>query len=244
MTIFALQIRAKMPYSAVMRILVVEDSDDLRETLRLGLHDQGYAVDATGDGEEGWWYSSSNPYDLLILDLMLPKLSGLEILRRLRTSGNNSPVLLLTARDGVDDRVKGLDLGADDYLTKPFAAAELLARVRALVRRGHQSRPPVITIGDLDIDTNARQVSRGGRPLALAPREYALLVYLGLRAGEVVTRNDLWEHLYAFEEEASSNVVEANVARLRRKLGPPDAPPLLHTRRGFGYVLSATEPTP
>lgn len=244
MTIFPLQECGETPYPAAMRILVVEDSDDLREALRLGLADQGYAVDATGDGEEGWWYGSANPYDLLILDLMLPKLSGLEILRRLRASGSNVPVLLLTARDGVDDRVKGLDMGADDYLTKPFAANELLARVRALVRRGHQSRPPVIKVGELEIDTNTRQAKRGDRPLALAPREYALLVYLALRAGEVVTRNDLWEHLYAFEEEASSNVVEANVARLRRKLGPPDAAPLLHTRRGFGYVLSAEEPAP
>jgi two-component system OmpR family response regulator len=226
-----------------MRLLVVEDFEILRESLARGLAQNGFAVDATGDGREGLWYATSNDYDAVILDIMLPGMSGLDILRRMRSAGRQAPVLLLTAKDAVDDRVAGLDLGADDYLTKPFATTELLARVRALVRRGHQRREPTITIGDLRIDTVARAVTRGGRDIALTPREYQLLEYLALHAGRAVARAEIWEHLYAFAEDSSSNVVEATVARLRRKLEAPDSPELLHTRRGFGYVLAEKEPT-
>lgn len=222
-----------------MRVLVVEDYEVIREGLVQGLQERGFAVDATGDGEEGKWFATSNDYDLLLLDIMLPKLSGLEILRAVRAQGKDVPVLLLTAKDEVEDRVRGLDLGADDYLVKPFAIAELFARVRSLTRRGHQTRTPTLSVGDLVIDTAARTARRGAQDIVLTPREFALLEFLALRAGEVVARSELWEHLYAFSDESTSNVIEATVLRLRRKLSPADEPPLLHTRRGFGYVLSA-----
>lgn len=222
-----------------MRVLVVEDYEMIREGLVQGLQERGFAVDATGDGIEGKWYATSNDYDLLLLDIMLPGLSGLEILRAVRAQGKDVPVLLLTAKDEVEDRVRGLDLGADDYLVKPFAIAELFARVRSLTRRGHHARTPAITVGDLVIDTTTRSVRRGAQDIVLTPREFALLEFLALRAGEVVARSELWEHLYAFSDDSTSNVIEATVLRLRRKLSPADEPPLLHTRRGFGYVLSA-----
>jgi DNA-binding response OmpR family regulator len=222
-----------------MRVLVVEDYEVIREGLVQGLQERGFAVDATGDGIEGKWYATSNDYDLLLLDIMLPGLSGLEILRAVRAQGKDVPVLLLTAKDEVEDRVRGLDLGADDYLVKPFAIAELFARVRSLTRRGHHARTPAITVGDLVIDSATRSVRRGTQDIVLTPREYALLEFLALRAGEVVARSELWEHLYSFSDDSTSNVIEATVLRLRRKLSPADEPPLLHTRRGFGYVLSA-----
>ena len=222
-----------------MRVLVVEDYEVIREGLVQGLQERGFAVDATGDGVEGKWFATSNDYDLILLDIMLPGLSGLEILRAVRALGKDVPVLLLTAKDDVEDRVRGLDLGADDYLVKPFAIAELFARVRSLTRRGHHARTPAITVGDLVIDTTTRSVRRGTQDIVLTPREFALLEFLALRAGEVVARSELWEHLYAFSDDSTSNVIEATVLRLRRKLSPADEPPLLHTRRGFGYVLSA-----
>ncbi len=222
-----------------MRVLVVEDYEVIREGLVQGLQERGFAVDATGDGTEGKWYATSNDYDLILLDIMLPGLSGLEILRAVRAQGKDVPVLLLTAKDDVEDRVRGLDLGADDYLVKPFAIAELFARVRSLTRRGHHARTSAITVGNLVIDTTTRSVRRGTQDIVLTPREFALLEFLALRIGEVVARSELWEHLYAFSDDSTSNVIEATVLRLRRKLSPADEPPLLHTRRGFGYVLSA-----
>lgn len=222
-----------------MRVLVVEDYEVIREGLVQGLQERGFAVDATGDGTEGKWYATSNDYDLILLDIMLPGLSGLEILRAVRAQGKDVPVLLLTAKDDVEDRVRGLDLGADDYLVKPFAIAELFARVRSLTRRGHHARTSAITVGNLVIDTTTRSVRRGTQDIVLTPREFALLEFLALRTGEVVARSELWEHLYAFSDDSTSNVIEATVLRLRRKLSPADEPPLLHTRRGFGYVLSA-----
>lgn len=224
-----------------MRLLIVEDFAALREELARGLTDQGYAVDASGDGVEAWWYLTSNTYDLVILDLMVPGMSGLQILTNLRAAQKNMPVLILTAMDGVEDRVRGLDLGADDYLTKPFAVVELLARVRSLVRRGHGVRRTVLQIADLTIDTVARVVRRGGQEVLLTPREFALLEYLVVRAGDVVTRAELWEHLYDFASDATSNVLDAHVARLRRKLSPVGTTPLIHTRRGVGYVLAEQE---
>lgn len=220
-----------------MRVLVVEDYAVIRDGLVQALTRDGFAVDATGDGTEGKWYAESNDYDLIVLDIMLPGCDGLEILRHLRAKGKTAPVLLLTARDDVDDRVRGLDLGADDYLAKPFAVKELLARVRALTRRRYGTRNPLIRIADLEIDTSSRQVRRGGQDISLTPREYALLELLALKTGQVVTRDEIWEHLYAFADDATSNVVEATVARLRRKLGNDNDAALLHTRRGFGYVL-------
>ena len=222
-----------------MRVLVVEDYEVIREGLVQGLQERGFADDATGDGTEGKWYATSNDYDLILLEIMLPGLSGLEILRAVRAQGKDVPVLLLTAKDDIEDRVRGLDMGADDYLVKPFAIAELFARVRSLTRRGHHARTSAITVGDLVIDTTSRSVRRGTHEIVLTPREFALLEFLALRAGEVVARSELWEHLYAFSDDSTSNVIEATVLRLRRKLSPADEPPLLHTRRGFGYVLSA-----
>jgi two-component system OmpR family response regulator len=221
-----------------MRLLIVEDFDPLRKTLVRGFEDQGFAVDATGDGAEGLWYATSNDYDVIILDIMLPGKSGLEILTALRATEKDIPVLLLTAKDEVDDRVRGLNLGADDYLTKPFAVPELLARVRSLTRRGHHRRNPLITIGDLSIDTTQRLVTRGATEIALTPKDYALLEYLALRVGNVVSRTEIWEHVYSFIDESTSNVVEAAVMRLRKKLSPQGEPQIIHTRRGFGYVLS------
>jgi DNA-binding response OmpR family regulator len=225
-----------------MRLLIVEDFEALREELTRGLGENGYAVDATGEGTEAWWYITTNTYDLIILDLMLPGRSGLQILHDMREKGLDVPVLVLTAMDAVEDRVRGLDLGADDYLSKPFSVSELLARVRSLIRRGHGVRRPVLEIADLKIDTVARVVRRATMEVVLTPREFALLEYLAMRMGEVVSRSDLWEHLYAFESEATSNVLDAHVARLRRKIAPPGSTQLIHTRRGIGYVLAEQEP--
>lgn len=220
-----------------MRALVVEDYSPVRVAVTEGLVEQGFAVDSAADGEEGLWLAENNPYDVVILDVMLPKLDGLGLLKRLRTQGSQVAVLLLTARDTVDDRVRGLDLGADDYLVKPFAFAELVARVRALVRRRYDTRTPTILIDDLAVDTTQRLVRRGAELIALSAREYALLEYLALRAGELVTRTEIWEHVYDFHSDAHSNVVDVYVGYLRKKLG---APPLIHTRRGHGYVLGGS----
>ena len=222
-----------------MRILVVEDYPTIRKAVARGLRESGYAVDETGEGEEGWWYAANNEYDVVILDLMLPGLDGLEILRRLRASGRNCQVLVLTAKDGVPDRVRGLDLGADDYLVKPFALDELLARVRALARRAYSVKNPSLQIGDLRIDTAAQRVWRGAAEVSLSPREYALLEYLAMRRGEVVSRTDIWEHVYEFKSDADSNVVDVYIGYLRRKLERPRRPVLIRTLRGRGYSLGA-----
>jgi DNA-binding response OmpR family regulator len=227
-----------------MRVLVVEDYEVIRDGLIEGLKREGFAVDATGDGDEGKWFAETNDYDLILLDLMLPGCDGLEILRSLRAAGKLAQVLLLTARDEVADRVRGLDLGADDYLVKPFAIAELMARVRALIRRRYGARNPLLTIDDLVIDTSARTVQRASQSIALTPREYALLELLAMKNGQVVGRSEIWEHLYDFADDSSSNVVEATVLRLRRKICPEGTRPLLHTRRGFGYVLAAEDASP
>jgi DNA-binding response OmpR family regulator len=220
-----------------MRVLIVEDQDRLRNWLKKGLEEADFAVDATGDGKEGLWYALGNSYDVVILDLMLPGMDGMSILRRLREAGHEDQVLILTAKDTVPDRVKGLDQGADDYLVKPFAFDELLARVRALVRRSYGRHSAVIEIGDLRIDTAKRQVWRGEQEVALRAMEYKLLEYLAHRAGETVSRTDIWEHLYDFRSQTASNVVDVYVANLRRKLDHPGEKSLIQTRRGLGYVL-------
>jgi len=224
-----------------MKILVIEDYEPIRSSLAQGLVEAGYAVDATGDGEEGLWFARSGSYDVIILDLMLPTVGGLTILRRLREWKDAVPVLILTAKDTVKDRVRGLDLGADDYLVKPFDFKELLARVRALVRRKYEAKSPAIRVGDLEIDTRTRSVRRAGRPVVLTAREYAVLEFLALRAGQVVTRTELWEHLYAFDAEPESNVVDVYIGRLRKRLEGMKGPRLIHTRRGLGYVLGEAE---
>jgi DNA-binding response OmpR family regulator len=220
-----------------VRVLVVEDYAPIQRAVAKGLREAGFAVDATGDGEEGLWYATSNDYDVVVLDLMLPGMDGLSILKRLRAEGRPTHVLILTAKDTVQDRVIGLDLGADDYLVKPFAFDELLARVRALARRAYSAKNPSIAVGDLRIETSTRRVWRGDDEISLTPREYALLEYLALRAGETVSRTDIWEHIYEFKSEADSNVVDVYIGYLRKKIERAGRPPLIHTIRGRGYSL-------
>ncbi len=220
-----------------MRVLVIEDYQPLLKSLTQGLEEAGFAVDASADGEEGLWYARSHDYDAIVLDLMVPGVDGLTILSRLRRDGSSVPVLIVTAKDTVEDRVKGLDLGADDYLVKPFAFEELLARVRALVRRGYDNKDPVIRIDDLEIDTTARTARRDGQRIDLSAREYALLEFLAMRAGQVVSRTAVWEHVYDFHSDPGSNVVDVYVGYLRKKIERPGLSKLIHTRRGQGYLL-------
>ncbi len=220
-----------------MRILVIEDYAPIRNAVAKGLREEGFAVDATGDGAEGLWYATSSPYDVIVLDLMLPSLDGLTLLRRLREHGAGTHVIVLSAKDTLDDRVQGLDAGADDYLVKPFSFEELLARIRALVRRSYASKDPIIAVGDLMIDTARKHVERSGERIDLTAREYALLEYLALRAGQLVTRSDIWEHVYDFNASAQSNVVDVYIGYLRKKIERPGSPRVIHTRRGQGYVL-------
>jgi len=222
-----------------MRLLVIEDYRPLQQSLTKGLREAGFAVDTTRDGQEGLWYAMGSEYDVIILDLMLPGMNGLEILKKIRAQGRKSHVLILTAKDTVEDRVAGLDLGADDYLVKPFAFEELLARVRALLRRRYLEKNPRIKIKDLRIDLTTQRVWRGREEIQLTPREYALLEYLAMRLGQTVSRADIWEHLYEFNSSASSNVVDVYIGYLRRKIERPDKPSLIHTVRGRGYVLGA-----
>jgi DNA-binding response OmpR family regulator len=224
-----------------MRILLIEDSQRLRRSVGSGLRKAGYAVDEAADGEEGLWAAQANAYDVIVLDLMLPKLDGLALLRRLRESGNNAHVLILTARDAVEDRVQGLRSGSDDYLVKPFAFDELLARIEALVRRAHGAKQPVLNVGGIEIDMARRVARRGERALDLPPREFALLEFLALRQGQLVTRTQIESHIYDDQTEVMSNVVDAAIYSLRKKIDTPGAPSLIQTRRGMGYIL---EPVP
>ena len=224
-----------------MRLLVIEDYALLRDSVVRGLREQGYAVDSTGDGSEGLWYAQNHPYDAIVLDLMLPGLGGLEVLRRLRAAGHRVPVLVLTARDSVIDRVEGLDLGADDYVVKPFAFEELAARVRALVRRNYDHADAVLRIEDLEIDPRSRSVRRGGKTVQLSAREYALLEYLASRQGHVVSRAELLGHVYEADGEPWSNVLDVYISHLRRKIDDGHPHKLIRTRRGLGYVLGGDE---
>ena len=223
-----------------MRGLVIEDYPPLRAAMVQALKGEGFAVDASGDGDEGAWFTSAAPYDIILLDLGLPGLDGLEILRRLRARGDGAHVIVVTARDRVEDRCAGLDAGADDYLVKPFAVPELLARVRALLRRAYLRKDPLQRIADLEIDTSRRSVTRGGTPVELTQREYALLAFLALRSGELVTREDIRSHLYDFRSDGGSNVIDVYIGYLRKKIERDDLPRLLHTRRGHGYILAET----
>jgi DNA-binding response OmpR family regulator len=220
-----------------MRILVVEDYAPVRSAVCQGLAEAGFAVDMAVDGEEGLWYAHSFEYDVVVLDLMLPKVNGLSILTELHKADNKAHVLILTAKDAVADKITGLNLGADDYLIKPFDFGELLARVRALVRRRYQLKNPLLSFQNLEIDTSAKRVRRGGREIDLTAREYALLEYLALRAGEIVSRTEIWEHVYDFHSSATSNVVDVYIGYLRRKLGLGGVDPLIRTYRGQGYAI-------
>jgi len=225
-----------------MRLLLVEDYPPLQKSVVKGLREAGFAVDVTGDGQEALWYAEGNQYDVIVLDLMLPGLDGLSILRRLRAAGRETHVLIITAKDAVPDRVAGLNAGADDYLVKPFEFEELLARVQALVRRSYHRKNPITEIGPLRINTMTQRVERGGEEIQLTAREYALLEYLAMRAGEMVTRTDIWEHVYDFHSDATSNVVDVYVGRLRRKIDREGEPSLIEAVRGRGYILRK-EPT-
>ena len=219
-----------------MRILVVEDSDTLRESLRKGLSHEGFAVDVAADGELGLSYARNNPYDVLVLDLLLPKLDGWTILERLREKEDRPHVLVLTARDQVEDRVKGLNLGADDSLVKPFAFAALLARVHALVRRRYEERTPEIRVGALEIDLAGRKAVYAGEALDLTAREYGLLEYLALRRGQTVTREEIEDPIYGVNKLPASNAVDSTICFLRGKLGE-EGKSMIRTRRGQGYSL-------
>jgi DNA-binding response OmpR family regulator len=227
-----------------VRILLVEDNRALSRSLRQGLEEEGYAVDVAYDGEEAAFKAESAEYDVIVLDLMLPKTDGLSLLQRWRARGVNTHVLVLTARGALEDKVKGLDLGADDYLTKPFELEELLARLRALVRRSHHVKSPIIRVYDLEIDTASHTVRRAGRPIHLTPREYGLLEFLAFHRGRVVTRTMIWEHLYDENDENTSNVVDVYIRYLRNKIDKGFDPPLILTRWGEGYMLRGEEPAP
>jgi two-component system, OmpR family, response regulator len=222
-----------------VRVLVVEDVDKMANLLRRGLGEEGYAVDVVGNGEDAVWMAAENPYDAIVLDVMLPDVDGFDVCRRIREGGQWAPVLMLTARDAVRDRVDGLDAGADDYLTKPFAFAELLARLRALARRGRQERQSVLSVGDLSLDPATRIVRRGEVTITLTPKEFSLLEYFMRHPEEVLTRTRLIEHVWDFAFDGDSNVVEVYVRYLREKIDRPFGRESIETVRGVGYRLRA-----
>jgi two-component system OmpR family response regulator len=224
-----------------MRILLVEDEIKMARAIRRGLEQEGYAVDAVGDGEEALFRATESDYDGIVLDLMLPGMDGFSVCRTLRSRDRWAPVLVLTARDAVEDRIQGLDAGADDYLVKPFAFGELLARLRALVRRGPGVRPAVLEVGDVSLDPAAHRVLRAGQAVELSAREFALLEYLMRNAGEVVSRTRILDHVWDYNYDGLSNVVDVYVGYLRRKLGPSsnDGEPFIRTVRGVGYAVGS-----
>jgi DNA-binding response OmpR family regulator len=220
-----------------MKILIIEDEKKLARLLKNGLEENDFTVDLAHDAEEGLYFAENYDYDAVLLDIMLPGTDGLAVLRALRSKGNNVPVLIVTARGEVADRITGLDIGADDYIAKPFDLAELMARLRAAIRRSKGKPAPLLSVRDLTVDTNAKTVSRGGTPVALSAREYMLLEYLALNAGRVVGRTELIEHIYATDFEWDSNVIDVYINYLRNKIDKGFDRPLIHTVRGAGYVL-------
>jgi len=222
-----------------VRLLIVEDEHRIAAFLKRGLVEEGYAVDVAYNGEEALDYSDTAEYDLIVLDVLLPRLSGIEVCRTLRRRNVHTPVLMLTARDEVEDRVAGLDAGADDYLGKPFAFGELLARVRALLRREPHARSPALQIADLALDPATHVVTRAGRTITVANKEYAILEYLMRNADRVVTRTMLAEHVWGYDFESESNVIDVHIRSLRRKLDDDHPVKMIHTVRGAGYRLSA-----
>jgi DNA-binding response OmpR family regulator len=224
-----------------MRILLVEDDSRIARFVAKGLREQAYAVDLAANGEEALYHASVNTYDLAILDVMIPAPDGFEVCRRLRESGLRIPILMLTARDATDDRVRGLNTGADDYLTKPFEFRELLARLRALLRRSGELRSDRIAIDDLVLDTAAQTAARAGKQIPLTTKEYSLLEYLARNAGRIVGREEISEHVWDETFDPFTNTIEVYVNRLRRKIDEPAGKPLIHTRRGAGYILGAVK---
>jgi len=224
-----------------VRILLVEDHKPLLRALKRGLEEEGFAVETAADGEEGNNRARSGSYDVVVLDLMLPKVDGLTLLKQWRQDGLGMQVIVLTARSSMEDKVIGLDSGADDYLTKPFQLEELMARIRALTRRVQKNNDPLIRVYDLEIDTSARRVKRAGKDIHLTQREYALLHLLAMNRGRVVTRNAIWQHLYNAQEEGTSNVVDVYIRYLRSKIDKDHEPPLIMTRWGEGYLLRGDE---
>jgi DNA-binding response OmpR family regulator len=226
-----------------MRILLVEDDQKAARLLVKGLGEEGFVVDIASSGQEGDEMASINTYDLIVLDWLLPGRDGLTVCRELRARGLQTPILMLTARDGVTDRVAGLNTGADDYLTKPFAFAELLARIRALLRRSELTRPMVLRVGDLTLDPVSRRVTRGGAPIGLTPTEYAILETLMRHAGRVVTRARLAESVWERDADGLVNVIDVHVSHLRRKIDTGGgSSPLIHTERGAGFRLGLADP--
>ncbi len=225
-----------------MKILVVEDETRVSQFMQKGLREEGHAVDVAADGEEGGFLAEVNEYDLIILDLMLPKKNGIVMCREIRDRGVETPVLMLTARDSVEDRVRGLDAGADDYLVKPFAFEELLARVRALLRRRSESRSPILTLADLELDPMSRMVTRAGKGIRLTTKEYALLEYMMRNPRKVLSRTLIGEHVWDMNFDPESNVIDVYISHLRAKIDKGFEPPLLHTLRGQGYILTDQAP--
>jgi two-component system, OmpR family, response regulator len=225
-----------------MRVLVVEDEPRLAVGLRNGLEAEGFAVDIAADGVEGLWMAREHPHDVIVLDIMLPKLNGHEICQTLRAEGVWTPILMLTARDGEQDEVRALDAGADDYLTKPFSYAVLLARLRALLRRGARERPAVLAVGDLTLDPASRRVARAGVEVTLTARELSVLEYLMRRSGDVVPKREILDHVWDYDFDGDQNIVEVYVGHLRNKLDRPFARRSIETLRGVGYRIVAEHP--
>lgn len=221
-----------------MRVLVVEDEDKIAAFIKKGLEEEGYAVDVVGDGESALDYASSVDYDVIILDIMLPRRDGISVCQKLRERGCNAPILMLTARDAVDDRVRGLDAGADDYLVKPFAFRELVARIRALLRRSRDVISSQLQVGDLVLDTRTRVAQRGGRKIELTAREYALLEFLMRNKNQVLTRAQIAEHVWDYDFFSESNIVDVYIRYLRVKVDADFEPKLIQTVRGVGYKIS------
>jgi DNA-binding response OmpR family regulator len=220
-----------------MRLLVVEDDARMANVIAKGLREHCYAVDVARDGEEGLYHATVNDYDVIVLDVLLPIFDGFEVCRALRARNNTTPILMLTARASIDDRIAGFDAGADDYLTKPFSFRELLARIHALLRRDAQLRPDVLQIGDLSVDSISHRVARADHEIQLTAKEYALLEYLARRAGQLVSRAEIAAHVWDDTFDPFSNTIEVYMNRLRKKIDGDHSIKLLHTRRGEGYML-------
>ncbi len=224
-----------------MRILIAEDEKTLNATLKKRLEEQSYSVDACLDGQEALDYLDSAEYDVVLLDIMMPKKSGLEVLRALRKKGRQTPVLLLTAKDSIEDRVDGLDAGADDYLVKPFAFEELMARIRVMLRKKSGQSSNLLSVGDLTLDLGTHTVVRDGQPISLSSREFALLRYLAMNQGMILSRDQIEQHIWNYDYEGSSNMIDVYIRYLRKKIDDPFEKKLIHTVRGAGYVLREEE---